>query len=176
MNLIFYHILSIVEFLVVILIGIAAISFLLYFLSNKFNDKFINVYGFFSSMDDSSLIMLSSAILKEITLIFCIIKLNDFSILYLCIFLIFCLIYALFSFKISVFIKEMLVGITECLIIFLLNLLSSFLVDVRFSTIIVCYIWILSGVLITCSIYFFARNLSTILKRDKHIRRNLNVK
>jgi len=173
MNLVFYYILQSVEYLLVISVGIALVSFLLYYLSNKFNLKFINVYGFFSSMDDFSLIMLSSAILKEITLIYCILKLGDSSNLYLYIFLIFCFIYAFFSFKILVFIKELVIGGTEYLIIYFLKLLTSFLVDVKYSTMVEYYIWILSGILICCSIYFFARNLFTIVIRDKHVRRNL---
>lgn len=176
MNLIFYHFLSISEFLLVLLVEITVTSFLLYYLSNKFNIKFINVYGFFSRMDDGALIMLSAAILKQVTLIYCIVKLNNFSNLYLCVFFVSCFIYAFFSFNISVFIKEMIVGATECLIIFFLSLLSSFLVDVKFSTVIICYIVILSATLICCSIYFFAKNLFTILIRDKNIRRNLSVK
>lgn len=176
MNLIFYNLLSLFDFIIVILIGIALVSFLLHYVSNNFNLKFINVYGFFANMDDFSLIMLSGAILKEITLIFCIIKINDFLPLYLYVFLIFSLIYALFSLKISVIIKEFLVGGIECLIIYFLSLLSSFLIDVRYSNMVIIYIYVLSIVLICCSIYFFARNLSTILMRDKNLRRNLNVK
>lgn len=173
MNLIFYYILQSVEYLLVVSVGIALVSFLLYYLSNKFNLKFINVYGFFSSMDDFSLIMLSSSILKEITLIYCVQKLSDSSNLYLYIFLIFCFFYAFFSFKISVFIKELIVGSTEYLIIYFLKLLTSFLVDVKYSSMVQYYIWILSGILIFCSVYFFARNLSTIVTRNKHVRRNL---
>ena len=176
MNLIFYYILSLVEFLVVISVGIAGVSFLLYYFSNKFNFKYINLYGFFSRMDDISLIMLSSTILKEITLVYCIIKLNDFSVLYLYVFLIFCFIYGFFSFKILIFIKEILIGITEYLIIYFLSLLSAFLVDVKYSKIVIYYIWILSIVLICCSIYFFTRNLFTIVKKNQHVRRNLIVK
>lgn len=173
MNLIFYYILQSVEYLLVISIGIALVSFLLYYLSNKFNLKFINVYGFFSSMDDFSLIMLSSTILKEITLIYSIFKLSSSTNLYLYIFLIFCFIYAFFSFKISIFIKELVVGGIEYLIIYFLKLLTSFLVDVKYSTMVEYYIWILSGILVCCSIYFFARNLSTIVTKNRHVRRNL---
>lgn len=176
MNLIFYHILTLVKFLIGVLIGISLVSYLLYFVSNKFNLKFINVYGFFCSMDDFSLIMLSSTILKEITLIYCVIKLKDFLPLYLYIFMTFSLIYSIFSFKISVIIKELLISSTESLIIYFLSLLSSFLIDVRYSSMVVSYIWILSIVLVSCSIYFFVRNLSTILIRNKNLRRNLSVK
>ena len=176
MSLIFYHILSLVDFIIAILIGISLVSFLLYFISNKFNLKFINVYGFFFNMDDFSLIMLSSAILKEITLIYCIMKLKDFLPLYLYIFMIFSLIYALFSLKLSVIIKEILISVTECLIIYFLSLLSSFLVEVKYSGMVASYIWILSIILISCSVYFFARNLFTILMKDKNLRRSLSVK
>ena len=74
MNLIFYYILQLVEFLLVISCGIALVSFVFYYISSNFNIKFINIYGFFTGMDDFSLIMLSCAILKEITLIYCIFK------------------------------------------------------------------------------------------------------
>ena len=173
MNLIFYYILQLVEFLLVISIGISLVSFLLYYISNRFNIKFINIYGFFTSMDDFSLILLASSILKQITLVYCIVKLSNFSIIYLYIFLIFCFTFAFFSFKISIFIKELLIGGTEYLIIYFLSLLSSFLVEVQYSKMVVYYIWILSGILICCSIYFFARNLSFIVMRDKNVRRNL---
>ena len=173
MNLIFYYILQSVEYLLVISIGIALVSFFLYYLSSKFNLKFINVYGYFSSMDDFSLIMLSSAILKEITLLYNLFKLSDSSNLYLYVFLIFCFTYAIFSFKISIFLKEIIIGGIEYLIIYFLKLLTSFLVDVKYSIMVRYYIWILSGILICCSIYFFARNLSTIVARNKHVRRNL---
>jgi len=173
MSLFFYHTLSLVEFLLVVSIGIALVSILLHYLSNNFNIKLINIYGFFSNMDNFSLLLLSSAILKEITLVYCIIKLSDFKILYLYIFLVFCFIYAFFSFKVSIFIKELVVGGIEYLIIYFLNLLSSFLVEVRYSEMVEYYIWMLSIVLACCSIYFFARNLSAIVERDKHVRRNL---
>lgn len=173
MSLIFYYILQSVEYLLVISIGVALVSFLLYYLSNKFNLKYINVYGFFSSMDDFSLIMLSCAILKEITLIYCIFNLNVSNNLYLYIFLIFSFLYAFFSFKIYIFVKEVVIGGIEYLIIYFLKLLSSFIVEVKHSNMVEYYIWILSGILICCSIYFFARNLSAIVIRNKHVRRNL---
>ena len=176
MSLIFYYILQLVEFLLVISVGIALVSFFLYYISNRFNKKFINLYGFFTSMDDFSLILLSSTILKQITLIYCVIKLNDFSSIYLYIFLIFCFTYAFFSFNIFAFIKELIVGVIEYLIIYFLSLLSSFLVEVQYSRLVVYYIWILSGILICCSIYFFARSLSFIVTRDNNVRRNLVVK
>lgn len=175
MNLFFYHILSLVEFIIVILIGIALVSFLLHYVSNKFNLKFINIYGFFSNMDNLSLIMLSGAILKQITLIYCLFRLNNLLILYLFVLFAFSLIYSLSSLKISVIIKEFLISGIECLIIYFLNLLYSFLIDVRYSNMVIIYICILSFLLACCSIYFFSRNLSTILMRDKNLRRNLDV-
>lgn len=176
MSLIFYYILQLVEFLLVVSIGISIVSFILYYISNKFNTKFINLYGFFNSMDDFSLILLSSAILKEITLIYCIFKLSNFSVLYLYIFLIFCFIYSFFSFKIVTFIKEIIIGGTEYLIIYFLSLLSSFIVEVQYSQMVIYYIWILSGILICCSLYFFVRNLSFIVTKNKNVRRNLIAK
>ena len=173
MSLIFYYILHLVEYLLVISGGIALVSFLLYYISNRFNMKFINIYGFFTSMDDISLVLLSCSILKEITLVYCILKLSNFSNIYLYIFLIFCFTFAFFSFKVSIFIKEITIGATEYLIIYFLNLLSSFLVEVQYSQMVVYYIWILSAILICCSIYFFARNLSFIVTKNKNVRRNL---
>lgn len=176
MTLFFYYILQLVEFLIVISLGIALVSFFFYYISNNFNLKFINMYGFFSSMDDFSLIMLSSAILKEITLVYSIIKLNDPTNLYLYIFLVFCFTYAFFSFKVLTFTKELLIGMIEYLILYFLKLLSSFLVEVQQSTLVEYYIWIISIILIACSIYFFARNLYAIVIRHKSVRRNLIAK
>lgn len=173
MSIIFYYILQLVEFLLVISIGISLVSFILYYLSSKFNIKFINVYGFFSGMDDASLILLSCSILKQITLIYCIFKLSNFSVLYLYIFLIFSFTYSFFTFKVSTFIKEIMVGGIEYLILYFLSLLSSFLVEVQYSRLVIYYIWILSGILICCSLYFFVRNLSFIITRNKNVRRNL---
>ncbi len=173
MNLIFYYILQLVEFILVISCGIALVSFIFYYLSSRFNLKFINIYGFFTGMDDFSLIMLACAILKEITLIYCIFKLSDSSNLYLYVFLVLCFTYAFFSFNVLTFTKELLLGVTEYLIIYFLNLLSLFLVEVRQSKMVEYYIWILSAILIACSIYFFARNLSSIVAKDKNVRRNL---
>ena len=76
MTLFFYYVLQLVEFILVILSGIALASFFFYYISDNFNLKFINMYGFFSSMDDCSLIMLSSATLKEITLLYSILVLQ----------------------------------------------------------------------------------------------------
>jgi len=167
-----YYILELAEYLFIILTGITIISFCMFFLSNKFNLKFINFYGFFSSLDDVSLIMLASSILKEITLIYCVIKISSFSLVYLYIFVIFAFIYAFFSFKVGIFIKEILTSSIEYLIIYFLSLLSSFLVEVRHSDMVVYYIWILSIILIGCSIYFFVKNVSFILYRNKNVRRN----
>ena len=124
-------------------------------------------------MDDFSLIMLSSCILKEITLVFCILKISSFSQIYLYIFLVMGFVYAFFSFKISIFIKEFTITGIEYLIIYFLSLLSSFLVEVKYSQMVVYYIWILSAILISCSIHFFIKNIATILSRDKNVRRNL---
>lgn len=167
-----YYILQIAEYSLIILLGITVGSFFLYHISSKFNLKYIKFYGFFSSMDDFSLIMLSSAILKEITLIYCIFTISSFSQIFLSIFTIFTFIYAFFSFKIGTFIKEAIIGAIQYLIIYFLSLLSSFLIEVRHSEMIVCYIWILSAILIGCSIYFFVKNISYILFRDKNVRRN----
>lgn len=176
MNLIFYYILQLVEFLLVISVGISLVSFLLYYISSRFNMKFINVYGFFASMDDFSLILLSCSILKQITLIYCIVKLSSFTPIYLYIFVIFSFTYAFFSFRVFTFLKELVICVIEYLIIYFLSLLSSFLVEVQFSKMVVYYIWILSGILICCSIYFFTRNLAFIVTRNKNVRRNLIAK
>ncbi len=173
MSAIIYYILSLTEFILVISVGIALVSIGLYYMSNKFNLKFINVYGFFSSMDEISLLMLTSAILKEITLVYCVVKISSFSMILLYIFSIYCFAYAFFTFKVTAFIKELVVGAVEYLIIFFLSLLSSFLVEVRYSEMVKYYIFILSAILISCSIFFFARNLSFILANDKNVRRNL---
>lgn len=171
-SIVLYYILELVEYLFIILLGISIVSFFLFYISNKFNLKFINYYGFLSSMDDFSLLMLSSAILKEITLVYCILKISSFSQIYLYIFIILAFIYAFFSFKIGIFIKEIVISGIEYLIIYFLSLLSSFLVEVRHSDMVVYYIWILSAILIGCSIYFFVKNISTILYRDNNVRRN----
>ena len=170
---IIYYILQLTEYLFVVLIGISVFSFFLFYISDKFNLKFINFYGFFSSMDNFSLIMLSSLILKEITMIYCIAKISSFSEIYLYLFAIFSYTYAIFSFKIGIFIKEMIISTVEYLIIYFLSLLSSFLVEVRHSKMVAYYIIILSIILIGCSIYFFAKNIVTILYRNENIRRNL---
>lgn len=175
MSAILYYILSLFEYLLIITIGISIVSFFLYHISDNFNLKYINFYGFFNSMDDFSLIMLSSCILKEITLVYCILKISSFSQIYLYIFLIMGFVYAFFSFKIPVFIKEFSISGIEYLIVYFLSLLSSFLVEVKYSQMVVYYIWILSAILISCSIFFFMRNIAAILARDKNVRRNLIV-
>lgn len=173
MNSIIYYILEVSTFVSIVLVGISIISFILYAVSNKFNIKFINIYGFFTSLDDISLVMLSSAILKEIALIYCVINTTKFSMIYLYIFLIISFTYAFFSFNILVFIKEFVISAIEYLIIYFFSLLSSFLVDVQYSKIVEYYIWILSAILVSCSIYFFTRNLSYIISKDSHVRRNM---
>ncbi len=173
MSTILYYILNLFEYLLIIPICISIVSFFLYYISDNFNLKYINFYGFFTSMDDFSLIMLSSCILKEITLVFCILKISSFSQIYLYIFLVMGFVYAFFSFKISIFIKEFTITGIEYLIIYFLSLLSSFLVEVKYSQMVVYYIWILSAILISCSIHFFIKNIATILSRDKNVRRNL---
>ena len=173
MTLALYYIFITIEFLIVISIGIAIISIFLHHISEKFNLKYINLYGFFSRLDDSALIMLSSSILKELALVYCVLKISSFSIIYLYIFVIFCFTYAFFSFKVSTFVKEIIISSIEYLIIYFLSLLSLFLVEVRHSSLVVYYIWILSILLIICSIFLFARNISYIVTSNKHVRRNL---
>lgn len=170
---ILYYVLELAEYLFIILIGLCIVSFFLFYISNKFNLKFINFYGFFSCMDNFSLLMLSSSILREITLVYCVFKIFSFSSIYLYMFIIFSFIYAFFSFKIGVFIKEIVISSIQYLIIYFLGLLSSFLVEVRHSEMVVYYIWILSAILVGCSVYFFVKSISTILYRDENIRRNL---
>lgn len=173
MSSIIYYILEVSPFLAIVLVGISIISFLLYNVSSKFNKKFINVYGFFMSLDDISLVMLSSAILKEIALLYCVFNTSSLSMIYLYIFLIISFTYAFFSFNIWIFIKEFVISAIEYLIIYFFSLLSSFLIDVKYSTIVVYYIWILSAILVSCSIYFFARNIAYIISKDSHVRRNM---
>ena len=57
-SVILYYILELAEYLFIILLGISIVSFFLFYISNKFNLKFINFYGFFLSMDDFSLVIL----------------------------------------------------------------------------------------------------------------------
>lgn len=168
-----YYILEISQFAVIVLIGISLISFLLYHVSNNFKKKYINIYGFFTSLDDISLVMLSSAILKEISLIYCVFNTSRLSMIYLYVFLIISFTYAFFSFNVWIFLKEFVISAIEYLIIYFFSLLSSFLVDVKYSKIVVLYIYILSAILVSCSIYFFARNLSYIISKDSHVRRNM---
>lgn len=176
MTLILYYLFITIEFLLVTVVGIALISIFLHHISENFNLKYINLYGFFSRLDDVSLIMLSSSILKEITLIYCVLKISSFSSIYLYIFVIFCFTYAFFSFKITTFIKEIIISSIEYLIIYFLSLLSLFLVEVRHSNLVVYYIWILSALLVICSIFLFARSIFYVLTSNKHVRRSLFAK
>lgn len=173
MTLVLYYIFVMIEFLIVTTVGIAIVSIFLHHISDTFNLKYINFYGFFSKIDDISLIMLSSSILKEIALIYCVVKISSFSSIYLYVFVIFCFTYAFFSFKVSTFIKEIVISAVEYLIIYFLSLLSLFLVEVRHSQMVVYYIWILSILLIVCSIFLFVRSISYILMENKHVRRNI---
>ena len=173
MTLALYYIFITIEFLIVTSVGIALISIFLHHISDKFNLKYINFYGFFSSIDDVSLIMLSSCILKEIALIYCVVRISSFNVIYSYIFVIFCFTYAFFSFKVTTFIKEIIISSIEYLIIYFLSLLSLFLMEVRHSELVVYYIWILSALLVICSIFLFARNISYIVTSNKHVRRNL---
>lgn len=173
MSSIIYYILDISQFAALVLVGISIISFVLYHISSKFNKKYINIYGFFTSLDDISLAMLSSAILKEIALLYCVFNTSRLSMMYLYVFLIISFTYAFFSFNVWVFLKEFVISAIEYLIIYFFSLLSSFLVDVKYSEMVVYYIYILSAILVSCSIYFFARNLSYIISKDSHVRRNM---
>lgn len=176
MSSVLYYILQIAPFMAFVLISISIISFILYYLSNTFKKKFINVYGFFASLDDISLVMLSSCILKQVALIYCVFSISSFSMIYLYIFLIFSFTYSFFSFNIGIFIKEFVISAIEYLIIYFFSLLSAFLVDVKYSKIVVYYIFILSAILIACSIYFFIKNIAYIISKDSQLRRNLFVK
>jgi len=171
-----YYIIKLIDLIVVFSIGIAIIAILLHAISNRFNLKHISIYGFFTRMDNIDLIMLSSTILKEIMLIYCVLKVSSFSIIYLYIFFIFYFIYALFSFNVGTFLKEAIISGIEYLIIYFLSLLSQFLVEVKYSTEVVIYIWVLSAILISCSIYFFSKNVFYVVVSNKNIRRNLDVK
>ena len=168
-----YYIFVLSKYLIIIGLGISVVSFILYKFSNQFNLKHINFYGFFSGMSDNAVVMLSSTILKEITLIYCVINVASFKPIFLYIFAIYCFVYAAFSYNVWVFLKEAIIGGVEYLIIYLLTLLSMFLMEVKYTKMVEYYLIALSIMLVVCSIYLFFRNLYYIVAINKNVRRNL---
>lgn len=120
-------------FFSVVVLAIASIIFLA---TKKFNKDRIKMLGFFLDLDKSQSILLAGITLNLIVSTYCILKIENFSIIYIAMIIGSCIISLISSLNLHYAIAEIIYDAITIVVLVLLNLIKSYLLEVHFDAMI----------------------------------------
>lgn len=120
-------------FFSVVVLAIASIIFLA---TKKFNKDRIKMLGFFLDLDKSQSILLAGITLNLIVSTYCILKIENFSIIYVAMIIGSCIISLISSLNLHYAIAEIIYDAITIVVLVLLNLIKSYLLEVHFDAMI----------------------------------------
>jgi hypothetical protein len=120
-------------FFSVVVLAIASIIFLA---TKKFNKDRIKMLGFFLDLDKSQSILLAGITLNLIVSTYCILKIENFSIIYVAMIIGSCVISLISSLNLHYAIAEIIYDAITIVVLVLLNLIKSYLLEVHFDAMI----------------------------------------
>ena len=120
-------------FFSVVVLAIASIIFLA---TKNFNKDRIKMLGFFLDLDKSQSILLAGITLNLIVSTYCILKIENFSIIYVAMIIGSCIISLISSLNLHYAIAEIIYDAITIVVLVLLNLIKSYLLEVHFDAMI----------------------------------------
>jgi len=141
-----------------------AISGIVFLSTKKFDKKKIKILGFFLDLSKSQSILLSTNTLHLIISLYCLIKIENFSIMYIAMLITNCVIALICAFNLHYAIASLVYDSITVVVLLLLSLIKSYLVEVSFDLLVngLCIVFSI-GILVYL-MYSTTRKLELLFK------------
>lgn len=153
------------EFYLFFSIIVLAISGIVFFSTKKFNKKRIKTLGFFLDLNKSQCILLSGITLHMIVTLYCVIRIENFSIIYVSMLITSCVISLICSLNLHYALAEVIYDAITIVVLILLSLIKSYLLEVHFDVMINCLSIVFAIGIVVYLMYSTTRKLELLFKK-----------
>lgn len=178
LEIVLYQLSKISNILLLFLVIIILSFLVLYFITkkSKISQNDIKIYGMFVDLRSRDIIMLSAITIRTFLMIVCSCKYIKEIIIYLLMIMIASLVYIIFKFSLKSAVFETINMIAQIFSIYLINILSGYLIEVENDIYVNAIKIFLMIFIIMYAIYSFLRNFEEIITRNKKDRRKMDEK
>ena len=135
-------------------------------LTKKYSKKRIKTLGFFLDLSKSQCILLATNTLHVITSLYCVFRVENFGIIYITIFITNCVIAIVCSLNLHYAIAAVIYDSITIIVLILLSLVKSYLIEVRYDSMINILSIVFSVGIITYLLYTTTRKTELMFKKS----------
>lgn len=144
---------------------VLTVSAIIFFATKNFNKNRINILGFFLDLNKSQSILLAGITLNLIISTYCIIKIENFSVIYVAMIIASCIISLICSLNLHYAIAEIVYDAITVVVLILLSLIKSYLMEVHFDQLINILSIVFSAGIAVYLLYATTRKLELLFKK-----------
>ncbi len=147
-----------------------------FILTKKFNNKYLGFYSIFFDLNKRESFLLACSLLNYLLIIFFTININYYSINFTYLIIITSIFFALLAFNIQLILSDIFFSLISIVLIWVLNLLNKYLIDINFTNTILILKIILIVMIIIYATFVIITKINMILKirRKKMERKVIN--
>lgn len=153
------------DFYIFFSVIVLLISGIVFLSTKKFNRNRIKTLGFFLDLTKSQCILLAGITLHLIVSLYCIFKIENFSIMYVAMLIGSCIISLICSLNLHYAIAEVVYDAITIVVLILLSLIKSYLLEVSFDAMINCLCIVFSIGIVVYLMYATTRKLELLFKK-----------
>lgn len=155
----------ILDFYIFFSVIVLAVSGIVFFSTRKFNKKRIKTLGFFLDLTKSQSVLLATNTLHIIIALYCILRVENFSVMYIAMLITNCIIALICSLNLHYAIAEVVYDSITVVVLILLSLVKSYLVEVQFDNMINWLCIAFSIGIVVYLMYATTRKLELLFKK-----------
>lgn len=153
------------DFYIFFSVIVLLISGIVFLSTKKFNRNRIKTLGFFLDLTKSQCVLLAGITLHLIVSLYCILKIENFSIMYVAMLIGSCVISLICSLNLHYAIAEVVYDAITIVVLILLSLIKSYLLEVSFDAMINCLCIVFSIGIVVYLMYATTRKLELLFKK-----------
>ncbi len=153
------------DFYIFFSVIVLLISGIVFLSTKKFNRNRIKTLGFFLDLTKSQCVLLAGITLHLIISLYCIFKIENFSIMYVAMLIGSCVISLICSLNLHYAIAEVVYDAITIVVLILLSLIKSYLLEVSFDAMINCLCIVFSIGIVVYLMYATTRKLELLFKK-----------
>ena len=144
---------------------VLTVSAIIFFATKNFNKNRIKILGFFLDLNKSQSILLAGITLNLIVSTYCIIKIENCSVIYVAMIIASCIISLICSLNLHYAIAELVYDAITVVVLILLSLIKSYLMEVHFDQLINILSIVFSVGIAVYLLYATTRKLELLFKK-----------
>ena len=153
------------DFYIFFSIVVLAVSTFIFFITKNYNKDRIKILGFFLDLSKSQSVLLAGITLNLIVATYCIIKIENFSVIYAAMIIGSCIISLISSLNLHYAIAEIVYDAITIVALVLLSLIKSYLLEVHFDVMINALCIVFSIGILVYLMYVTARKIELLFKK-----------